>query len=291
MKSILFLILVSLTSLTIPSAFAEGGGGIDCEEISGAYTYLIGTAVYETPTFDEDKFGSLYCQFISDEPNIVQFGSIEAMFHIGGELSQQLIDEYGCGEKLGYEMSPLYVSSPTHFAVVTFSTSDLQNTAENILTLIEQQNLATICAEDSSGNSTPPKINEKIKKELEEIVKELDEPMEIIENVTSYLAELGIEDEENESVFQIVLPSWIKDNAGWWASDQITDDDFYSGIEYLISEGIIVIPPTEVGTKTSEDIPTWIKFNAGWWDEGLITDSEFIDGLQYLISAGIISVK
>jgi len=35
------------------------------------------------------------------------------------------------------------------------------------------------------------------------------------------------------------IPSWIKNNAGWWADGQITDDDFVKGIQYLVEQGII----------------------------------------------------
>jgi len=36
-----------------------------------------------------------------------------------------------------------------------------------------------------------------------------------------------------------IIPQWIKNNAGWWADGQITDSDFVSGIEYLVSHKII----------------------------------------------------
>ncbi len=42
------------------------------------------------------------------------------------------------------------------------------------------------------------------------------------------------------------IPLWIKNNAGWWADDQISDQDYLSGIEFLVSEGIIKIPVKEV---------------------------------------------
>ena len=35
------------------------------------------------------------------------------------------------------------------------------------------------------------------------------------------------------------IPTWIKNNAGWWADGQITDDDFVKGIQYLVEQGII----------------------------------------------------
>jgi hypothetical protein len=37
------------------------------------------------------------------------------------------------------------------------------------------------------------------------------------------------------------IPAWIKTNAGWWASGQISDGDFVKGIQWLISNGIIVV--------------------------------------------------
>lgn len=37
------------------------------------------------------------------------------------------------------------------------------------------------------------------------------------------------------------IPAWIKTNAGWWAAGQITDGDFIKGIQWLISNGIIVV--------------------------------------------------
>jgi hypothetical protein len=37
------------------------------------------------------------------------------------------------------------------------------------------------------------------------------------------------------------IPSWIKSNAGWWSQDLISDSDFVLGIQYLISNGIMVI--------------------------------------------------
>ena len=44
-----------------------------------------------------------------------------------------------------------------------------------------------------------------------------------------------------ESVDSQVVPAWIKNNAGWWATDQIDDSTFVQGIQYLIQEGIIVV--------------------------------------------------
>ena len=84
------------------------------------------------------------------------------------------------------------------------------------------------------------------------------------------------------------IPSWIKNNAGWWAEGMIDDTGFINGIQYLIKEGIIKIPATEQGQATDSEIPSWFKNNAGWWAEGMIDDTGFINGIQYLIKEGII---
>jgi len=42
-------------------------------------------------------------------------------------------------------------------------------------------------------------------------------------------------------VDQTSIPDWIKNNAGWWATDQIDDSAFVQGIQYLVQNGIIVI--------------------------------------------------
>ena len=89
---------------------------------------------------------------------------------------------------------------------------------------------------------------------------------------------------------EIEIPSWIKNNAGWWADGQIDDEAFVQGIQYLINETIMNIPQTESGESTGKDIPSWIKNNAGWWADGQIDDEAFVQGIQYLISNGIMQI-
>ncbi len=89
---------------------------------------------------------------------------------------------------------------------------------------------------------------------------------------------------------EIEIPAWIKNNAGWWAEGRIGDSDFVSGIQFLITEDIMTIPPTESGSGSSQPIPAWIKNNAGWWAEGRIGDSDFVSGIQFLITEGIMQI-
>ncbi|MEK0321064.1 MAG: peptidase, partial [Nitrosopumilus sp.] len=88
------------------------------------------------------------------------------------------------------------------------------------------------------------------------------------------------------------IPSWIKNNAGWWADGSIDDTSFVQGIQFLIQEGIMQIPPTTQGSGSgSNEIPSWIKNNAGWWADGSIDDDSFIGGIQFLIEEGIMSIS
>jgi len=89
---------------------------------------------------------------------------------------------------------------------------------------------------------------------------------------------------------QIIVPFWIKTNAGWWADGQINDDSFVEGIKYLIKEDIMRIPETKAGTETSQEIPPWIKQNADWWANDQITDESFVNGIQWLIKNGIMRI-
>jgi len=89
---------------------------------------------------------------------------------------------------------------------------------------------------------------------------------------------------------EIKIPAWIKNNAGWWADGSIGDKDFVQGIQFLITEDIMTIPPTESGSGSSQPIPTWIKNNAGWWADGSIGDKDFVQGIQFLITEGIMQI-
>ena len=113
-----------------------------------------------------------------------------------------------------------------------------------------------------------------------EVVSEIEEPSILTHE------EPIIENLESQGI-----PVWIKNNAAWWADQQIGDSDFVSGIEYLIKNGIINVPGVEVSTSSgSTEIPDWIKNNAGWWADSLITDADFIEAMQWLIGNGVIQI-
>jgi len=97
--------------------------------------------------------------------------------------------------------------------------------------------------------------------------------------------------EGNESEIQI--PQWVKTNAGWWASNQIPDNDFVKGLEYLINAEILKIPQTiqEESETEPQQIPSWLRKNAAWWSEGLLSNEEFVKGIQFLIQKNIVKIS
>ena len=82
------------------------------------------------------------------------------------------------------------------------------------------------------------------------------------------------------------VPSWIKNNAGWWADGSIDDDSFVQGIQFLIKEKIIDVD-SSVSSQKDDQIPSWIKNNAGWWADGQISESDFLSGIKHLVKTGI----
>ena len=87
------------------------------------------------------------------------------------------------------------------------------------------------------------------------------------------------------------IPYWIKNTAGWWSKDKVSDGEFIAGIEYLINNKIIKITAQNSNMDSLSVMPSWIKNSAGWWSNNEINDDEFISGIKYLIENNIIKVN
>ncbi len=35
------------------------------------------------------------------------------------------------------------------------------------------------------------------------------------------------------------IPDWVKTNAGWWANDLVSDEEFKQSLQWLIANGVI----------------------------------------------------
>jgi len=85
------------------------------------------------------------------------------------------------------------------------------------------------------------------------------------------------------------VPSWIKQIAKWWSSEEISDGEFLSGFEYLINNNIIRVPPYVVAEKEPEsEIPLWLRKNVDKWVQGLTSDEEFLKNIKWMIENNFI---
>jgi len=123
-----------------------------------------------------------------------------------------------------------------------------------------------------------------------------DDRMQKLLERSLYYIELEIQESKEEAKTGIndptpaIIPSWIKTTTGYWVDGFSSDDEFVNAMQFLIDEGIIVIPPTVSGSETAAGIPSWIKTTTGYWVDGFSSDVEFINAIQWLINNGIIRV-
>ena len=92
------------------------------------------------------------------------------------------------------------------------------------------------------------------------------------------------------------VPRWIKTTAGYWVAGAISDAEFGDALGFLISQGVLEVPPTEreggdAGAPGGGSIPNWIKTTTGYWTEGVTSDAEFVGAIQFLIRSGVIAVE
>jgi len=86
------------------------------------------------------------------------------------------------------------------------------------------------------------------------------------------------------------VPIWIKQNAQWWATNQISDIEFLEGVDFLFEKGIVFVPGKEMTAEANWSIPSWYKTIAGWWSEDRISDDEVLNAIENLIIREIIVI-
>jgi len=91
---------------------------------------------------------------------------------------------------------------------------------------------------------------------------------------------------------QTSIPKWVKNNAKWWAADEIGDSDFISGIQYVASQKIInLYQPLTISNASSSGLPSWVKGLAGSWADGKISTDYFATTIQYLVNQNVIKIS
>jgi hypothetical protein len=86
------------------------------------------------------------------------------------------------------------------------------------------------------------------------------------------------------------IPPWLKLNAEWWATGQISDSEFLEGIDFLFEKGVVFVPGKGVNAESTWSIPTWYKTIAAWWSDDKISDDEFLLAIENLVAREIIVI-
>ena len=91
----------------------------------------------------------------------------------------------------------------------------------------------------------------------------------------------------------IAIPSWIKNNAGWWTDDKISDSDFLYGIKYLVENNIIKFQ-SDLDFEESQNIEQYIL---DWdtivndskyaYDGSVRLQSKFFDNVDYTVQYNV----
>ena len=90
---------------------------------------------------------------------------------------------------------------------------------------------------------------------------ELQPENHIVENyyefATNTVKKYPYNEVEKPEVFTLnipeTVPTWIKNTAGWWATDKIPDEEFLKGIDFLIDNGLLVIDLPDSQKLTEEE--------------------------------------
>ncbi len=97
-------------------------------------------------------------------------------------------------------------------------------------------------------------------------------------------------DPEGKLIKTISIPDWIRNDADWWLTGQITDAEFLADIGYLIEKQIISVSERGIVTEFQPNIPSWVKTPVNWWAEEKISDNDFLNMIENLVKRKIIIV-
>ena len=75
-----------------------------------------------------------------------------------------------------------------------------------------------------------------------------------MKHITALLLVLFVLGLSIPSAFGEYVPDWVKNTAGWWATDAISETEFVNAIEFLVNENIIQVSVTQT-SETSQGVP------------------------------------
>ena len=93
-----------------------------------------------------------------------------------------------------------------------------------------------------------------------------------------------------------LIPTWIKNTAGFWVDDQISDIEFINALQFLVKEGILVIPQEQNETEKKTDVSQLtieeLKEQAVSWDyKDILRNEEYYIGKIIYLTGSIEVIK
>jgi len=204
---------------------------IQTYDLNGNFLFDIGSFGNKNGNFDKphDVIVSKGKIFVADPKNYkIQMFDQNGNFVISIELND---DESNFRpHSIDVFNNILYAADTLNYHISTFDVPDLQN--NHIPNWI--RNNAKWWSEGNIGDADFSSGIEYMIKEniivIPDLPKEETQRMKLKDEKRA----MGLERDMN-------VPDWVRNNAGWWANGLISDDDFVSGIKYLVEQGIILV--------------------------------------------------
>lgn len=224
---------------------------------------------------------------------------------VHASLDKLLSNPRGCGKEddLGQAIGA-YISSVDMEQNVLESVNSKERivkviSGDNVESIVNLYNHLTGCITVHGDKANPlkytPEISDKLAYGLHEVAYKFPNmPKSLLQHTAAQAKAMGSVAAEKflgGTGGSYVIPEWVKNNAGWWSEGKITDQDFTSGLQYLIKEKIIKVPASNSDKPGSSEIPKWVKNVAKFWADGKTTAADFVNGIQYLITNNIIHVS
>ena len=209
---------------------------------------------FEPPTLDEDKEYDFDCKIISSEKTKVNnMNTFKSTIECSGDDSSMKGKSHHFATNDKWIML-MYASSPSSDFDKDVSSYDSAVSTLNISNTID---FDFELPEDLKGSSESNMASTTSTEEVSSIV-----PAWVKNNagwwsagdiddnsfvqgiqflIQQEILEIPAAEQSSENVEPQEIPSWVKNNAGWWADGLISESDFLSGIQFLIKSGIIQV--------------------------------------------------
>jgi len=107
-----------------------------------------------------------------------------------------------------------------------------------------------LSSEENLCYEVPKGIGDSFSLELWSTLPALCEYVQFDCTIKSFPVTIAQQSEPNNSTSKI--PAWVKNIFVWYSQDQVSEDELLNAIKYLITEGILVIPSSEVETTETK---------------------------------------